>query len=181
MTLTARAHSLLIVIEVVAVIRRPVRIGISGRYCVRAHGGDPGVGRSRLLHQVLDVPGGVRDGVLAKADRRRVLEARLLAHLRPDQAGGTRERCLSPGHLIVRAVDGVEHRRLAQVARDSRLGNCHEAKPWVLDSPLQHLRDYFRDPIPELAGPGLVHGRLTLLASEAAAWRRATRSPAGPR
>src|SRR5580704_306346 len=80
MTLTARAQaeSLLVVIDVVVtkvvvilghvtvpdviiiVSGRPVRIRIAGWHRVHANCGHPGVGGSRLGHQVLDGPRGIR-------------------------------------------------------------------------------------------------------------------------
>src|ERR1700722_294366 len=105
-------------VVVIGIVRGSVRIRITGRDGVDASRRHQRVGGPGPLDKVLDGARGVRHGVLSEADRGRVLQPGLLAHLGPDQAGGARQRRLRAGHLAVGAVDRVEDYRLAQIAGD---------------------------------------------------------------
>src|SRR3954447_19533492 len=147
-------------IVVAVVLRRPaVRVRLTGVLGTLAGAGEFGVGVPGPLERLLELAGGVGDDVGDEGERRDELDARLLAHGRPQDTGRAGEGSRGVGDLGVVAVNGVEDGRLAEVAGHLGVGDGHHAQPGVLDLGLDRGGDDLTDAHRQLACAGRVGHR----------------------
>src|SRR5690348_6445274 len=105
--------------RVVVLCRVPVRIGLTGVGGSLPDAGQLRVGGTGPGERLVEFAGGVGDDVGDELQRRDELHAGLAAHGGAQDAGGAGQCRGRVGDLLGGAVDGVEHRRLAQVVGDA--------------------------------------------------------------
>src|SRR5919107_2904379 len=147
------------VVLVVVLGGTAVGVGVPGVRGAGADAGELGVGVPHPLERLVELTRGVGHVVGDEGERGHELDARLPADCRAQHAGGRRE---GPGGVLdLRrvAVDGVEDRRLTQVAGHPGVGDGHHAEPRVLDLRLDRGGDDLADAPREVAGAGRVGHR----------------------
>src|SRR5215213_1570293 len=134
-----------------------VRVRLARVRCTSGLLGNLGVDGSSLSQQVVNLSGVFWYGVEQERQRRGEPQTKLLANLSADQPCRRAQCCSCGGLLLLGAEHRVEHRGVATVTAETYVGHGHEAEPWILDPPLQHLRHDHFDLVGQLVNAWRAH------------------------